>query len=160
MTDSTAGYCVLLPCAADRCWVVPQRCLGEIVTVITAQELPPQHIEWRGECLPLVDFGRDDAQPWRDPRAGTGLVAIVLGQRDEAVRYFGVAVRGGDLSVARLAAQDIEDLPEPDNDYATAAFRMNGKTYQVPDLLALQRALGADGNWPTMNADDHRTDGV
>jgi hypothetical protein len=91
----------------------------------------------------VVDFGPEDALPWRDQRSDTGLVAIVLGQRDEACSYFGVAVRGGDLSVSSLADEEVEDIPEALPDYCAAAFRMNGSVYQVPDLLALQRAVGA-----------------
>jgi chemotaxis signal transduction protein len=105
-------------------------------------DLPPEEISWRGESIRVVDFGRQDAEPWRDQRGDTGLIAIVLGQRDEACSYFGVAVRGGNLGVSSLADQEIEDLPEALLDYATAAFRMNGNIYQVPDLLALQRAIG------------------
>jgi hypothetical protein len=34
-------------------------------------------------------------------------------------------------------------VPDEVLDYATAAFRMSGRVYQVPDILALQRAIGA-----------------
>jgi chemotaxis signal transduction protein len=142
MSTPSSGYCVLLPCGKGRSWAIPQRCLGEIVTVPAAGDLPPEEVSWRGESIRVVDFGRQDAEPWRDQRGDTGLIAIVLGQRDEACSYFGVAVRGGNLGVSSLADQEIEDLPEALLDYATAAFRMNGNIYQVPDLLALQRAIG------------------
>jgi len=143
MSANSTGYCVLLPCSAGRSWAIPQRCLGEIVTVPAAGDLPPEMISWRGESVPVVDFGRQDTAPWRDQRGDTGLVAIVLGQRDQACSYFGVAVRGGNLGVSSLADAEVEDMPEALLDYATAAFRMNGNVYQVPDLLALQMALGA-----------------
>jgi hypothetical protein len=91
----------------------------------------------------VVDFGQLDPLPWREPRGGTGLVAVVLGQRDESCRYFGVAVRGGSLGVSKLVDEEIEDLPEAVLDYSSAAFRMHGTIYQVPDLLALQRAIGS-----------------
>jgi chemotaxis signal transduction protein len=100
-------------------------------------------INWRGETVPVIDLGGSDAVPWRDQRGGAGLVAVVLGRRDEACRYFGLAVRGVDLGVSELAQEHIEDLDEPLSDYATAAFRMNERTYQIPDLLALQRALAS-----------------
>lgn len=140
MSEMLSGCCVLLPCSSERAWVVPQRCLGEIVTVPTNDDQPPVEICWRGVMVPVVDFGREDAVPWR---GGAGLVAVILGQRDEACQYFGVAVRGGSLAVSKLVDEAIEDLPEALLDYATAAFRMNGNIYQVPDLLALQRAIGA-----------------
>jgi chemotaxis signal transduction protein len=143
MSASSPGFYVLLPCSAGRSWVIPQRCLGEIVTVPAAGELPPEEISWRGESVPVFDFGREDELPWRDQRGDTGLVAVVLGQRDEACSYFAVAVRGGDLGVSSLREEEIEDLPEAMLDFATAAFRMNGNIYQVPDLLALQRAIGS-----------------
>jgi len=142
MSDNTFGCCVLLPCSSERFWVVPQRCLGEIVTVSCREEQPPAEIEWRGRVVPVIDFGRGDTLPWRDHRGGAGLIAIVLGQRDEACQYFGVAVRGGALGVSDLPEGDIEDLPDVELDFTTAAFRMNGNIYQVPDLLALQRAIG------------------
>lgn len=143
MAAQNPGYCVLLPCSSQRSWVVPQSCLGEIVTVTASGEHPPEFIHWRGEEVPVVDFGRQDTLPWRDPRGSTGLVAVLLGQRDEGCRYFGVAVRGGLLSVSTLDDNEIEDLPDAVQDYATAAFRMKGHVYQVPDLLALQRAIGS-----------------
>ena len=143
MSASSSGYCVLLPCSAGRSWAVPQRCLGEIVTVPAAGDRPPEVISWRGENIPVVDFGPQDSAPWRDQRGDTGLVAIVLGQRDHACSYFGVAIRGDALGVSSLADADIEDVPEALLDYSMAAFRMNGGVYQVPDLLALQVALGA-----------------
>jgi chemotaxis signal transduction protein len=143
MSTGSRSYCVLIPCSSGLSWAIPQRCLGEIVTVAAADDLPPREISWRGENIPVVDFGREDAVPWRDQRGDTGLVAIVLGQRDQACSFFGVAVRGGNLGVSSLADEEIEDTPESLLDYATAAFRMNGNVYQVPDLLALQRAIGA-----------------
>lgn len=143
MSAVSASFCVLIPCSSGVSWAIPQRCLGEIVTVAAADELPPQDISWRGESIPVVDFGPEDVLPWRDPRSDTGLVAIVLGQRDEACSYFGVAVRGGELGVSALADEEIEDIAAALPDYAAAAFLMNGNVYQVPDLLALQRAIGA-----------------
>ncbi len=142
MSEKTGVCCVLLPCSSGRSWAVPQRCLGEIVTLSTTQDEPPAQIEWRGEAVPVIDFGAGDNVPWRDQRGGSGLVAIILGQRGEACPYFGVAVRGGGLGVSHLVDSEIEDMPEAALDYATAAFRMNGNLYQVPDLLALQRAIG------------------
>lgn len=143
MSESGSACCVILPCSSELLWVVPQRCLGEIVTVPTEVELPPDIIEWRGELVPVVDFGVQDSAPWRDPRGGTGLVVVILGQRDESCRFFAVAVRGSNLAVCKLAEEEIEDLPGLHSNYAAAAFRMNGNVYQVPDLLALQRALGS-----------------
>ncbi|MEE4144904.1 MAG: hypothetical protein V2I26_08900 [Halieaceae bacterium] len=143
MTESFSGCCVLLPCAADYSWVVPQGCLGEIVTVPAAADHPPGEIEWRGETVPVMDVGGEGAPPWRDQRGGSGLVAVVLGQRGEACQYFGLAVRGTRLGVSNLAQEAIEDLEEPLSDYATAAFRMNEHTYQIPDLVAMQRSLAS-----------------
>ncbi len=143
MTETFTGCCVLLPCAQDYSWVVPQGCLGEIVTVPAAEDLPPSEIKWRGETVPVMDVVSEGAPPWRDQRGGSGLVAVLLGRRDEACQYFGLAVRGTNLGVSNLAQEQIEDLEEPLRDYATAAFRMNEHTYQIPDLLALQRALAS-----------------
>jgi chemotaxis signal transduction protein len=143
MSDNAFGCYVLLPCSSERSWVVPQRCLGEIVTVPSSEEQPPAEISWRGQLVPVIDFGSGDTLPWRDHRGGAGLVAVVLGRRDEACKYFGVAVRGGALGVSELPEDDIEDLPTTESDFITAAFRMDGNIYQVPDLLALQRAISA-----------------
>ena len=143
MSDKAFGCCVLLPCSSERSWAVPQRCLGEIVTVPSTQEQPPALISWRGQDVPVIDFGSKDVQPWRDHRSGAGLIAVILGRRDEACQYFGVAVRGGALGVSKLLDDDIEDLPLAELDYSISAFRMNDNIYQVPDLLALQRAIGA-----------------
>lgn len=143
MSDKQSRSCVLLPCSAKRSWVIPQRCLGEIVTIPAQDNQPPDEINWRGETVPVLDFGRDGPIPWCDPRAVSGLVAVVLGQRGETSPYFGIAVRGEGLGVSPLPEGEIEDLPDEVLDYATAAFRMGGRVYQVPDILALQRAVGA-----------------
>lgn len=143
MTETATGCCVLLPCAPEFSWAVPQACLGEIVTVASTEDLPPTVITWRGETVPVMDIGGREAGPWRDQRGGAGLVAVLLGQRGEACQYFGLAVRGANLGVSKLGQEQIEDLEEPLSDYATAAFRMNEHTYQIPDLLALQRALAS-----------------
>ncbi len=145
MTELLSGSCVLLPCSSEYSWVVPQRCLGEIVTVSAAEDQPPTEINWRGETVTVVDFGSHGSAPWRDQRGGAGLVAVILGQRGETCQYFGVAVRGLNLGFSDLLEQDIEDLDVPEADYVTAAFRMNDSIYQVPDLLALQRAISAGG---------------
>ena len=110
-----------------------------------AEDCPPQEISWRGELIPVLDFGSGGDLPWRDSRAGSGLIAVLLGSRDENCQYLGMAVRGDGLGVASLAEDGIEDQPEEVQEYATAAFRMRGNVYQVPDILALQRAVAGDG---------------
>ena len=141
MSEAMSRCSVLLPCSAGQSWVVPQRCLGEIVTMAAAADQPPREINWRGELVPVVDFGSRDPTPWRDQRSGSGLIAVVLGQRGETCRYFGLAVRGDGLGFSDLSEDEIEDLPEAVQEYAVAAFRMHGNVYQVPDLLAVQRAI-------------------
>ena len=141
MGDEVLANCVVLPCSEERSWVVPQCCLGEIVTVPADSEIPPEDLCWRGEVIPVVDFGREGGLPWRDQRTGAGLVAVMLGQRDQACQYFAVALRGSGLAVSEMADDEVEDLAAPSLDYTIAAFRVQDNEYQVPDLLALQRAL-------------------
>ena len=145
MSKTTERSCVLVPCSRRHSWAIPQSCLGEIVTVTASQDCPPQEINWRGELVPVLDFGTGDDLPWRDPRAGSGLVAVLLGRRGENCQYLGMAVRGDGLGVASLAEDGIEDQPEGVQEYATAAFQMRGNVYQVPDIPALQRAVAGDG---------------
>ena len=138
-----AGYpCIALPCSASRLWLIPQICLGEIVTLATAQELPPAQIFWRGELVPVVDFGAGEQAGWRDSRTGSGLVAVILGQEGQSCRFWGLALRGAGLGVVTLAGAEPEDLPEALQDYACAAFRLHETVYQIPDLAAVQRAIG------------------
>ncbi|MEM1155239.1 MAG: hypothetical protein AAGI44_13965 [Pseudomonadota bacterium] len=143
MTEDVSTSCVILPCSSDRYWAVPQNCLGEIVTVPIKSESPPSDICWRGELLPVVDFGANDNLPWRDHLIGAGLIAVILGRNEGPCPYFAVALRGDALAITQLVEEDIEDLPHSEYEYATAAFRMKGKTYQVPDLWSLQQAIGA-----------------
>lgn len=145
MSNAASRMCVLLTCSESQSWAVPQRCMGEIVTVPATDDQPPNEINWRGEVIPVVNFGREDGLPWRDQRSATGLVAVMLGLQGEACSYWGVAVRGEGLGVRALEESEIEDLPDAALEHATAAFRMNDVVYQVPDLLALQRAIGAGG---------------
>lgn len=142
MSEQAAYPCIVLPCSASRLWVLPQACLGEIVTVATTDELPPGEISWRGETVPVVDFGAGDDASWRDTLTGCGLIAILLGRDGENCRFWGVALRGAGLGVAMLGEGEIEDVPEAVQEYACAAFRLQEIIYQVPDLLAIQRAIG------------------
>ena len=138
MSDALSRMCVLLPCSARRSWAVPQCCVGEIVTVPAAADQPPAEISWRGERVPVVDFGEDGDPPWRDPRGEAGLIAIILG---EPGHCWGVAVRGEGLGVSALTEDTVEDLPGAVLDYASAAFRLGDVVYQVPDLGAVQQAV-------------------
>lgn len=145
MSTEVLHTCILLPCSATRLWAVPQTCLGEIVTVAAADDGPPPLISWRGESIPVVDFGADGDPAWRDPRTGSGLIAVMLGFADEPCHYWGVALRGSGLGVAQLGAVELEDLPDAVQDHASAAFRLHDTVYQVPDLLAIQRTIGEGG---------------
>ena len=51
--------CVLLPCAANRLWAVPQNCLAEILTLPADSDRVPSEISWRGVDVPVMDFGAD-----------------------------------------------------------------------------------------------------
>jgi len=145
MSTEALQTCILLPCSATRLWAVPQACLGEIVTLAAADERPPPLLSWRGESIPVVDFGGDGDPAWRDPRTGSGLIAVILGLEGETCRYWGVALRGTGLGVARLGAAELEDLPDAVQEHALAAFRLRDTVYQVPDLLTIQRAIGEGG---------------
>ena len=70
MRESAKRWCVLIPCSSAETWAVPQNCLGEIFTVHTDNERPPGQVEWRGETVPVLDFGQDDGSQWRDPGRG------------------------------------------------------------------------------------------
>jgi hypothetical protein len=142
MSELPSSWCVLLPCAQGQVWAVPRTCIGEIVTVSTTSDQPPREIDWRGELVPVMDFGSEGDVPWRDPRGGTGLIAVMLGLAGEVCPYWGVAVRGEGLGVSSMDEAAMEDVPEAVLEHTTAAFRMQGTIYQVPDLPALQRALG------------------
>lgn len=142
MTDDAARSCVLVPFSTGRAWAIPQSCLGEIVTVATTEEQPPASLEWRGETIPVMDVADHGGAPWRDHRAGCGLIAVLLGQQGEACRYWGIAVRGEGLGIGNLSDPELEDLPEAAGEHAMAAFRLQGRVYEVPDLLSLQRAAG------------------
>jgi hypothetical protein len=144
MSESAKRWCVLIPCSDTETWAVPQNCLGEIFTVPTDDVQPPASVEWRGETVPVLDFGSDDGSQWRDPGRGTGLVAVFLGLRGEGCSYWGVAVRGDGLRVVDLAAEDVEDAPDKVGEYATAAFNFKGVLCQVPDLDGFQKQIAVN----------------
>lgn len=145
MIDESSRWCVLLPCSPSQAWAVPQKCLAEIVTVQADSEHPPQEISWRGEPVPVLDFSDTADLGWRDSRSGAGLVAVLLGLEGAGCRYWGVAVRGEGLGISEVNEDEMEDLPDSVLEHASAAFRMRGKVYQVPDLDALQDSIGVDG---------------
>jgi hypothetical protein len=143
MTDDTSRWCVLMPCSKTEAWAVPQNCLAEIVTLHDVAEQPPDEILWRGVSVSVLDFGDDDGSAWREHHGDTGLIAIILGLEGEGCDYWGVAVRGEGLAVKRVAAGDVEDLPDAVREHASAAFNLHGTAYQVPDLAALQKKIAA-----------------
>ncbi|MEM9255764.1 MAG: hypothetical protein AAGA91_09960 [Pseudomonadota bacterium] len=141
MSDDNAKWCVLLPCSQEETWAVPQNCLAEIVTVPTRSEQPPTEVFWRGREIPVLDFAADGEDGWREPRRGTGLIAVFLGLEGEACEYWGLAVRGEGLAAARVDPEEITDVPDGVADHATAAFELQGVVYQVPDLDGLQKQI-------------------
>ena len=94
MTDDTTHWCVLMPCSKTESWAVPQNSIAEIVTLQATTEQPPEELEWRGQTIPVLDFGFDEDCSWREQLGGTGLIAIFLGLKGEGCDYWGVAVRG------------------------------------------------------------------
>ena len=141
--EDKSQWCILLPCSQQERWAVPQNALAEIVTVHSEQDRPPEAVMWRGESVPVVDFGSDDECHWCEGIGGTGLVAVFLGLDDKRCKYWGVALRGEGLAVKRVASSGIVDLPEETAAHASAAFKLDDKTYQVPDLAALQQQIAA-----------------
>lgn len=143
MTDNTKRWCVLIPCSGSETWAVPQKCLGEIVTVQAESDQPPAQLTWRDQTVPVLDLGAGDGSPWRDSSRGTGLVAVFLGLKGEGSAYWGVAVRGG-LQVVDLATTELDDAPEQVGEHGTAAFDFNGVVCQVPDLEKFQKQTAAN----------------
>jgi hypothetical protein len=144
MSDRKTHCCVLLPCSPDEKWAIPQNCLGEIVTVPDAGDQPPQEISWRGRQVPVLDLDQQGQLPWRESSNSSGLVAVILGLRDEGCEYWAVALRGKGLALKELAETAVEDCPDAVLERAVGAFRLDGEVYQVPDLLKLQRGITAD----------------
>jgi len=132
--ETPSRWCVLLPCAKNETWAVPQNCLAEIVTLPSDADQPPRHLTWRGQEVAVLNLDPRNESPWRDARAGTGLVAIMLGLKGGAWEYCGVALRGEGLAMKDLAGEAIEDAPDQALDSSASAFRMGGEVFQVPNL--------------------------
>jgi len=141
--DKPSHWCVLLPCSKGEIWAVPQNCLAEIVTLPAEDDEPPEQFTWRGQIVPVLDLDEQHDATWRNDRAGTGLVAVMLGLKDGAWEYCGVALRGEGLGMKDLAVETIEDVPEMALDCSLSAFRMSGEIYQVPNLQELYSRSGA-----------------
>jgi hypothetical protein len=137
MNEIASRWCVLLPCSKEEKWAVPQNCLAEIVTLATATEDPPEQFQWRGQSVPILDLDQTHESPWADQRAGTGLVAVMLGLKGGAWEYCGVALRGQGLAMKDLARESIEDAPDLALECSASAFRMGGEVYQIPKLQEL-----------------------
>ncbi len=71
----------------------------------------------------------------------TGLVAIFLGLKGDGCEYWGVAIRGDGLKVARLESDAVVDMSEGVQEYAVTAFIFNGVLCQVPDLDSFQKKV-------------------
>ena len=135
--ENESRWCVLLPCSSQETWAVPQKCVAEIVTLPTEASSPPAELLWRGRDVPILDLDRANVAPWRDSRAATGLVAVMLGLKGGSWEYYGVALRGDGLKMKDLSGEQLEDVPELALKGSSAAFRMKGKVYQIPDLASL-----------------------
>ncbi|MFV0275716.1 MAG: hypothetical protein ACK5HY_00795 [Parahaliea sp.] len=120
---------------------MPQTCLAEIVTLYEVAETPPAQLLWRGQQVPVVDLGRAGQVRWREPRDGSGLVAVMLGVEDRGCPYFGIALRGLGLGLQLVPEREMEDCPQEAMPQALGAFRWRNVIYQVPDLLALQEEI-------------------
>ncbi len=141
MSDDASRWCALLPCSSSLYLAVPQNCLAEIVTLHGSQEQPPQKVRWRGESVPVLNFAMEEETGWREEESGAGLLAIFRGLRNEGCDYWAIAVRGEGIAVKDIAAEGIEDAPEEVLELATAAFTLNDRVYQVPDLTSLQHKI-------------------
>ena len=146
MTDEVSRWYVLIPCSKTESWAVPQNCLAEILTIQAKSGQPPDEVSWRGQTVPVLDFGCDDGSGWREPQRGTGLIAIFLGLEGEGCDYWGLAVRGEGLVARRIEADEVENAPEAMLQHAAAALRLQGDVYQVPDLDALQKQIAVSQN--------------
>jgi hypothetical protein len=141
MTEDVSRWCVLLPCSETETWAVPQNCLGEILTLQADTDSPPDEVQWRDRIVPVIDLGSDDGSVWREPRRGSGLVAVFLGLKGEGCEYWALALRGPSLSVVNLVPEEVEDAPEQASDHASAAFIYRGVLCQVPDLDSFQKKI-------------------
>ncbi len=141
--------CVFLPCRQGEVWAVPQNSLGEIVTLAAQGAAAPASIEWRGQSVPVIDFGGADGAAWVDEKSATGLVAVFLGIRGQACDYWGLALRGTGLGVRRVEDEACGDRPDARGEHALAAFEFEGCIYQVPDLPALQAFACQEGRAAT-----------
>jgi hypothetical protein len=137
ITENESRWCVLLPCSNRETWAVPQKCLAEIVTLPAETSSPPAQLFWRGRDVPILDLDKGNTAPWRDSRAATGLIAVMLGLKGGSWDYYGVALRGGGLTMKDLTREEIEDVPELAFEGSSFAFRMNGEVFQVPDMASL-----------------------
>jgi len=144
MSDKSARSCLTLPCSAEEIWAVPKNCLAEIITLYGVDEQPPAQISWRGHDVAVLDMDDSRETRWRDQRAATGLVAILLGIDGLDCRYLGVALRGQGLGLHEIPDADMEDCPQLALPRSAGAFRWNNVTYQVPDLLAIQKNIALD----------------
>ena len=139
------NMCVLLACAGGDHWALPQNCLAEILTLAAVEAQPPQEASWRGRMIPVIVAGGEQARAddWRDEHSGTGLVAVIPGLRGMGCEYWAVAILGDGLRLCAIGESGFADAPEAATDYATAAFRLDGVVYQVPDLKRLQSGISA-----------------
>ena len=139
------NVCVLLACAGGEHWALPQNCLAEILTLPAVDEQPVEEASWRGCMIPVIVAGGDRtrATGWRDQHSGSGLLAVIPGLQGMGCDYWAVAILGDGLRLCVIDEAAIEDVPEEASDYASAAFRLDGVTYQVPDLQGLQAGINA-----------------
>ena len=141
MSEEASRWCVLLPCSNTETWAVPQNCLGEILTLQSETEQPPGAVSWRDCTVPVLDLGGEDGSVWREPRRGSGLMAVFLGLKGEGCEYWALALRGANLSVVNLLPEEVEDAPEQVSEHATAAFNFRGVLCQIPDLDSFQKKI-------------------
>jgi hypothetical protein len=144
MSQARVRSCLFLPASAAEIWAVPKTSLAEIVTLPDVPDVPPAQMKWRGHEVPVIDLDATGEACWRDSRAGTGLVAVLLGLDGLDCQYLGLALRGQGLGLHQVPESEVEDRPQEALSRSLGAFRWRGVSYQVPDLPALQREIARE----------------
>lgn len=147
MSEEITCSCLLLPCSAGEMWAVPKTCLAEIITLYGVEEKPPSQIRWRGQDVPVLDMDEAGDARWRDPRAKTGLVAVLLGIEGTGCDYLGIPLRGLGLDLQDIPESEVEDCPERALSHSAGAFIWRKVTYQVPDLPGILARISSRGTF-------------
>ncbi len=137
--------CIMIP-VGQRLLLLPNVCVAEVVgsSRIEVAETGPAWLigftGWRGETLPVVDFGRMASGPESEPIKPRCLVVMNRARRGDSAAFYAFAAE----SVPRMLQLTGQDLISAGSDLGeldVMHVEVGTETATIPDLDCVEREI-------------------